>query len=167
SIFCITFLCFFFLIDPPTTMIYTLSLHTLFRSDLGWLTAVIGPLLPELRAWFDPSRNWLFVGGQFSRYYRGEQIIVVRQGPPSIDRKSTRLNSSHSQISYAVFCLKNKNSQRHARSCGSASMKLRCYFLARAGNERDCVSPWLRSRSCATSKCDCWWRVAGTRANTV
>src|SRR5438270_7691758 len=29
--------------------------------------------------------------------------------PPSLDRKSTRLNSSHSQISYAVFCLKKKN----------------------------------------------------------
>src|SRR2546430_7398143 len=28
---------------------------------------------------------------------------------PSTDRKSTRLNSSHSQISYAVFCLKKKN----------------------------------------------------------
>src|SRR2546430_1022649 len=29
------------------------------------------------------------------------------------DRKSTRLNSSHSQISYAVFCLKKKNKQQH------------------------------------------------------
>src|SRR2546430_8311016 len=31
------------------------------------------------------------------------------------DRKSTRLNSSHSQISYAVFCLKKKKKQNHAR----------------------------------------------------
>src|SRR2546430_9163193 len=31
------------------------------------------------------------------------------------DRKSTRLNSSHSQISYAVFCLKKKNKQRNYR----------------------------------------------------
>src|SRR2546430_4143922 len=30
------------------------------------------------------------------------------RGPPQPDRKSTRLNSSHSQISYAVFCLKKK-----------------------------------------------------------
>src|SRR2546430_5851384 len=30
------------------------------------------------------------------------------------DRKSTRLNSSHSQISYAVFCLKKKKTERHA-----------------------------------------------------
>src|SRR5688572_8139647 len=32
--------------------------------------------------------------------------------PVTVDRKSTRLNSSHSQISYAVFCLKKKNKQR-------------------------------------------------------
>src|SRR3712207_8643811 len=30
-------------------------------------------------------------------------------GEPSLDRKSTRLNSSHANISYAVFCLKKKN----------------------------------------------------------
>src|SRR2546430_11590170 len=33
------------------------------------------------------------------------------------DRKSTRLNSSHSQISYAVFCLKKKNNYRHHTQC--------------------------------------------------
>src|SRR2546427_9134483 len=32
----------------------------------------------------------------------------LRRGPGRADRKSTRLNSSHSQISYAVFCLKKK-----------------------------------------------------------
>src|SRR3712207_7346686 len=35
-------------------------------------------------------------------------ILVVRTGLPSLDRKSTRLNSSHANISYAVFCLKKK-----------------------------------------------------------
>src|SRR5215203_748970 len=34
----------------------------------------------------------------------------TRAGPPRGDRKSTRLNSSHANISYAVFCLKKKNS---------------------------------------------------------
>src|SRR3712207_8603225 len=34
---------------------------------------------------------------------------VVRKDVPSGDRKSTRLNSSHANISYAVFCLKKKN----------------------------------------------------------
>src|SRR2546430_12646529 len=40
---------------------------------------------------------------------RGNQ----REGGRPEDRKSTRLNSSHSQISYAVFCLKKKNHVRH------------------------------------------------------
>src|SRR5256886_3274658 len=38
-------------------------------------------------------------------------VHVVRLDREDLDRKSTRLNSSHSQISYAVFCLKKKNSQ--------------------------------------------------------
>src|SRR5688572_30880043 len=37
----------------------------------------------------------------------------AREG--DVDRKSTRLNSSHSQISYAVFCLKKKKKHRHSR----------------------------------------------------
>src|SRR2546427_4417093 len=36
----------------------------------------------------------------------------VHPVPARVDRKSTRLNSSHSQISYAVFCLKKKNKQK-------------------------------------------------------
>src|SRR3712207_7091625 len=42
---------------------------------------------------------------------RGEVDPVDEQprGPPRGDRKSTRLNSSHANISYAVFCLKKKN----------------------------------------------------------
>src|SRR3989475_8416420 len=39
---------------------------------------------------------------------------TVRQALNLIDRKSTRLNSSHSQISYAVFCLKKKKKKNHA-----------------------------------------------------
>src|SRR2546427_6907930 len=41
-------------------------------------------------------------------------------GPPDLnrgDRKSTRLNSSHSQISYAVFCLKKKKKREQCRTC--------------------------------------------------
>src|SRR2546430_5589411 len=38
------------------------------------------------------------------------------------DRKSTRLNSSHSQISYAVFCLKKKNRAKYRRSGGRPSV---------------------------------------------
>src|SRR5207249_5020452 len=37
---------------------------------------------------------------------------------PSLDRKSTRLNSSHVSISYAVFCLKKKNKTQTKKPCG-------------------------------------------------
>src|SRR3712207_7517640 len=36
-------------------------------------------------------------------------LPLHRVGPVAVDRKSTRLNSSHANISYAVFCLKKKN----------------------------------------------------------
>src|SRR2546430_2503567 len=56
---------------------------------------------------------------------RGGEVLLraagreLRGGRRLPDRKSTRLNSSHSQISYAVFCLKKKNRQH--RFCGTAS----------------------------------------------
>src|SRR5439155_23955014 len=71
---------YFFFIDAATTEIYTLSLHALFRSLLA--TAVIIPMDCKKRGWISPT--------------------VAR------DRKSTRLNSSHVAISYAVLCLKKK-----------------------------------------------------------
>src|SRR2546428_7374116 len=40
---------------------------------------------------------------------RDIHLVIAEPGDPSADRKSTRLNSSHDQISYAVFCLKKKN----------------------------------------------------------
>src|SRR5438309_5310689 len=40
------------------------------------------------------------------RELRGEKIDIIPYNEESVDRKSTRLNSSHSSISYAVFCLK-------------------------------------------------------------
>src|SRR2546422_4512190 len=50
------------------------------------------------------------------RVHGGEQVAHVRgarqPGRPREDRKSTRLNSSHGYISYAVFCLKKKNKKK-------------------------------------------------------
>src|SRR2546427_7375420 len=77
---------FFFFNDTATTEIYTLSLHDAL------------PILREAVAEFfgrDPLINL-------------NPDEVVAQG----DRKSTRLNSSHSQISYAVFCLKKKKKKK-------------------------------------------------------
>src|SRR2546430_12308182 len=45
--------------------------------------------------------------------YAGNQTHG-RSDPDDADRKSTRLNSSHSQISYAVFCLKKKSKDRRS-----------------------------------------------------
>src|SRR2546430_10495729 len=45
---------------------------------------------------------------------RGAVESDALRAVPYEDRKSTRLNSSHSQISYAVFCLKKKTHERHS-----------------------------------------------------
>src|SRR3712207_9017936 len=57
-----------------------------------------------------------FIGAELARQLLGVKRPAFRigiereQGPDQRDRKSTRLNSSHANISYAVFCLKKKNS---------------------------------------------------------
>src|SRR2546430_9706111 len=53
------------------------------------------------------ARDVLYLG-------RGTSYPLALEGALKLDRKSTRLNSSHSQISYAVFCLKKKkNHSKH------------------------------------------------------
>src|SRR5688572_31313857 len=56
---------------------------------------------PAGRAQFEDSGVAAHAGGRLVRIRRNREGVVT-------DRKSTRLNSSHSQISYAVFCLKKK-----------------------------------------------------------
>src|SRR2546422_5626924 len=51
--------------------------------------------------------------------------IVNSSGPNSTDRKSTRLNSSHGYISYAVFCLKKKKKKKCIQSDNKHIMKHR------------------------------------------
>src|SRR3712207_7712172 len=95
----------FFLNDTATTEIYTLSLHDALPISALWAAGGVertddlplfhigataaslgddGPLLPEPEPDLPPQRG---------------------------DRKSTRLNSSHANISYAVFCLKKKKTE--------------------------------------------------------
>src|SRR3712207_7824910 len=97
---------FFFFNDTATTEIYTLSLHDAL------------PISPPLRrrAQGDPDR--LGQGRPGARAQEEpQQDGPVLQGHlwaldwstgHAVDRKSTRLNSSHANISYAVFCLKKK-----------------------------------------------------------
>src|SRR3712207_7350603 len=46
-----------------------------------------------------------------------ESRVGVRHDPSLLDRKSTRLNSSHANISYAVFCLKKKKKNKQLYTC--------------------------------------------------
>src|SRR2546430_8720269 len=80
---------FFFFNDTATTEIYTLSLHDAL------------PISPDKDTLaYRRSSPIFFAEGL-------EDPLVILHGMVE-DRKSTRLNSSHSQISYAVFCLKKK-----------------------------------------------------------
>src|SRR2546430_12602070 len=54
----------------------------------------------------------------------GETDVVQRLDHVGLDRKSTRLNSSHSQISYAVFCLKKKKKQTNTPPPHSNDMRV-------------------------------------------
>src|SRR2546430_12784910 len=91
----------FFFNDTATTEIYTLSLHDALPISvlaLGIVAALTGFFLGGLV----PATLALLLARQAHR----EQLAAA--GFLTGDRKSTRLNSSHSQISYAVFCLKKK-----------------------------------------------------------
>src|SRR5258707_9768745 len=70
----------------------------------------------------------LFRSTAKSRYRRRRLVIEIAEQCAWLylrfalrDRKSTRLNSSHANISYAVFCLKKKHLQRKARVAGRDS----------------------------------------------
>src|SRR2546430_9873854 len=97
---------FFFFNDTATTEIYTLSLHDALPI---YARVVRGPRRPRPLS-SSPGKSadlrWISHG----RVHRDPGLPHRRRA----DRKSTRLNSSHSQISYAVFCLKKKKKHRYA-----------------------------------------------------
>src|SRR2546430_8821812 len=82
-------LLFFFFNDTATTEIYTLSLHDALPISIG-----PGAALNESSRLSPPTQR------------KSPPALTAWRAPR--DRKSTRLNSSHRQISYAVFCLKRK-----------------------------------------------------------
>src|SRR5947209_9675409 len=89
--------CLFFFNDTATTEIYTLSLH----DALPISREVHAPLGIDLD---DPNHD----------------LVADAQ-----DRKSTRLNSSHANISYAVFCLKKKRKATTTKSTSPERTRLR------------------------------------------
>src|SRR5204862_7994963 len=86
---------FFFFPAPATTLIYTLSLHD--------ALPIYPALLARLGEVRKKLRKPLAVGFGISEHAHYQML----------DRKSTRLNSSHVEISYAVFCLKKKKKNKH------------------------------------------------------
>src|SRR5438309_6776705 len=97
----------FFFNDTTTTEIYTLSLHDAL------------PISPNPPA---PGKPCCEPCGGAPKPPR---VAPARPpGPPPRDRKSTRLNSSHSSISYAVFCLKKKNNGARAGPCFAADIRV-------------------------------------------
>src|SRR5438876_8205305 len=96
---------FFFFNDPATTEIYTFPYTTLFRSVpevLGTVAVAVQPV-------------------EHRGSGAGRSIGLRGAGG---DRKSTRLNSSHPSISYAVFCLKKKKkNKRKSENKGNKQQK--------------------------------------------
>src|SRR5438105_10594556 len=86
-----SFLFVFFFNDTATTEIYTLSLHDALPISFR---AVLPNCFPVRNL---SSKSW-----------------ALKVSLP-LDRKSTRLNSSHEWISYAVFCLKKKKKRKHQK----------------------------------------------------
>src|SRR5689334_24656967 len=89
--------------DTATTEIYTLSLHDALPIFAVRPRIAFG--LDEAKSMKSATR-WIFALSTLAIALFGCGADMPPAAPP--DRKSTRLNSSHSSISYAVFCLKKK-----------------------------------------------------------
>ena len=103
----------FFFNDTATTEIYTLSLH----DALPILSRFHFPVDPDLRTkWINavPRKDWVPSKNSVlcEKHFLDSDFKTEREDKNKArkksDRKSTRLNSSHTVISYAVFCLKKK-----------------------------------------------------------
>src|SRR2546427_3592589 len=84
---------------PPRSTLFPYT--TLFRSELEADPGVRAVILTG-------SGDRAFSAGADIAEFAGSVEAGVERALRDLDRKSTRLNSSHSQISYAVFCLKKK-----------------------------------------------------------
>src|SRR2546430_10811421 len=93
---------------PPRSTLFPYT--TLFRSALLFgvvAAAALKNILFKVNA-LDPT-IYFAVAGMLTLVAAISCFVPARRDERKQDRKSTRLNSSHSQISYAVFCLNKKN----------------------------------------------------------
>src|SRR5258707_10515394 len=86
---------------PPRSTLFPYT--TLFRSQQGRFA---GEVFAGIRGWLAARSLQQFLGVQ------AQPLNSGRDPRPFLDRKSTRLNSSHANISYAVFCLKKKKKKK-------------------------------------------------------
>src|SRR3712207_7333723 len=104
-----TIFLFFFFNDTATTEIYTLSLHDALPIYIrGRQVSLEGLDQPgvQLLCVFEMTQGVALFKGVAKD---GDPLLQLGAG----DRKSTRLNSSHANISYAVFCLKKKKKSKY------------------------------------------------------
>src|SRR5690606_41848085 len=109
----LSLLCFF-LTDPASTVIYTLSLHDALPISLDLIVYTSPEILLEVSAYEKCDDDY---DGYVEFDLRDKESEILNGLDPSthVDRKSTRLNSSHVKISYAVFCLKKKKKTTYKR----------------------------------------------------
>src|SRR3712207_7051097 len=101
---------FFFFNDTATTEIYTLSLHDALPISGGSGGEALGLRLDRKGGVAVERLGFVGLGAMGSP-------MAMRLADAGLDRKSTRLNSSHANISYAVFCLKKKNKKQYLYKC--------------------------------------------------
>src|SRR5438034_7932538 len=100
---------FFFFTDTPTSDIYTLSLHDALPIYNG--NGTFTDVTDKAGVGATEFGSMFHTGATFFDYDRDGKLDLYAGG----DRKSTRLNSSHTVISYAVFCLKKKKKKENDR----------------------------------------------------
>src|SRR5690554_7004611 len=98
---------------PPTSTLFPYT--TLFRSGPGFVFRHVGVGLYRF------VDVWNYGSGVFATDVGIELRFGAVPVPVRVDRKSTRLNSSHVRISYAVFCLKKKKGIAHSVSSADES----------------------------------------------
>src|SRR5690554_7279234 len=91
---------------PPRSTLFPYT--TLFRSRLSTMGEMAAGIAHELNQPLTAVSNYAQVAG---RLLKADPIDRETMAS-TLDRKSTRLNSSHVRISYAVFCLKKKKKQK-------------------------------------------------------